>query len=164
MATFALPVRSDTFEVGNVSDTTVSRASAGVIAVEGKNVAMVSTTVTANTITSGTYAPTVTPGLNCDACVMEGTAKYTRIGSLVTVTGRVQIDATATGIVGITMTLPIASNFGAVTDCNGVMTQSSSGGVGEVGADVAGDVASLFYLATSTAALSCRFTFTYVVI
>jgi hypothetical protein len=63
-----------------------------------------------NVITSGTYTPTLTNVTNVDASTAYA-CQYTRIGNMVTVSGKVTIDPNSTSATELGMTLPIASNL-----------------------------------------------------
>ena len=87
----------------------------------------------ANNVLSGTYTPTVTASTNC-AAVTAFTCQYLRVGSVVTVSGKVYGSATATNTETIfTMTVPINSNFATVEQCGGT-GRSAEGGVAPSGA------------------------------
>jgi hypothetical protein len=62
-------------------------------------------------IESGTYTPTVAGLANVDATTANE-CQYMRVGDVVTVSGRISIDATATGtLTRVSCSLPIASTF-----------------------------------------------------
>ena len=69
-------------------------------------------------ISDGTWTPTLTNTLNVGASTSYQ-CNYMRVGNTVTVSGRVDIDATATGSVILEMSLPIASNFTAFENAGG---------------------------------------------
>lgn len=68
--------------------------------------------LTANNVKSGTYTPTLTNTTNIDSSAAYS-CQYFRVGNVVHVSGRVDIDPTAAGSANtvLGMTLPIASNF-----------------------------------------------------
>jgi len=115
-------------------------------------------------LASGTYTPTLTNVTNISASTAY-TCQYMRVGSVVTVSGMVDIDATAGGAVELGMSLPIASNFAATENCGGVATCDS---VGEdamaISADIANDRASFQSTKTSVTNHGHHFTFTYRII
>ena len=118
------------------------------------------------TFSSGTYTPTLTNGTNVAASTAYQ-CQWMRIGSVVTVSGKVDIDPTSAGLItGLGISLPVASNFGASEDCAG----TSSGGVagdnvsGAISGSIASDFASLNYTPASAANQGCFFVFTYQVI
>lgn len=117
-------------------------------------------------ITSGTYTPTLTNTTNVAASTAQ-VCQYMRVGNVVTVSGRVDIDPTTASIAtALNMSLPIASNFGASTDlggtavCGAVASYSA-----EILSDSAADNALLrFICGTDVANRSWFFTFTYRII
>lgn len=114
--------------------------------------------------TSGTYTPTLTNVTNLAASTAY-VCQYIRVGSVVTVSGRVDIDPTAVGATELGITLPIASNLGALEDCAG--TAAASGIAGQSAA-IAGDLtnnrAKLVYVAADITNQPMYFTFTYRII
>lgn len=70
-------------------------------------------------LVDGTYTPTITNITNVAASTPY-LAHYVRIGNQVIVTGLVDIDPTAAAQIEIDISLPVASNFAASTDCSGV--------------------------------------------
>jgi hypothetical protein len=92
-----------------------------------------------------------------------------RVGDVVTVSGKVDIAVTATGLTQLNMTLPVASNFSASENCGGVAQVSYSGIstnlAAGIQADATNDRAQLYYFGNVTgAAQSFFFTFTYRII
>lgn len=94
---------------------------------------------------------------NIDALTLDS-AMYTRVGNIVTVTGRATIDATATGTVTFYMSIPVASN----------MTSTTVAGVNSSLINAAGTVVFgttqkvLFrYVAASAASQVQTYTYTY---
>lgn len=57
---------------------------------------------------SGTYTPTITNGTNVSASTAYQ-CQYSRVGSVVTVSGKIDIDPTSTGATDLAITLPISS-------------------------------------------------------
>ena len=72
-----------------------------------------------STLASGTYTPTLTNVTNISASTAY-VCQYMRVGSVVTVSGKVDIDATAGGAIELGMSLPIASDFSAEENCGGL--------------------------------------------
>lgn len=61
---------------------------------------------------SGTYTPTLDDEVNCTAFVVGTTFNYMRVGDVVTVSGRIDINPTTTAtLTTFTISLPIASDF-----------------------------------------------------
>jgi hypothetical protein len=120
------------------------------------------TTVT--TLVGSTYTPTLTNVTNLTASTAYQ-CQYMRVGSTVTVSGRVDIDPTAAGATELGITLPVASNFGAIEDCAGVAAASGiAGQAAAIAADTANDRAKLVYVAVDLTNQPMYFTFTYQVI
>ncbi len=131
----------------------------------------VSVTQNANDITintpalaSGVYTPTLTMVNN----LLAATAfqcQYMRVGSVVTVSGKINMDVNSNGqICRLGITLPIASDFGAEEDLGGTASsmdiQQNSG----IKADITNNRAALEFLANSNTTRDWFFTFTYRII
>ena len=87
-------------------------------------------------LASGVYTPTLTNVANLDASTAYE-CQYLRVGTTVTVSGKVDVDPTTTvTTTQLGISLPIASNLGAVEDCAG--TAFASGIAGQ-GAAILGD-------------------------
>ena len=113
----------------------------------------------AGQIASGTYTPTLTNVTNVAGSTAYS-SMYMRIGNLVHVDAIMEIDPTATGLCRVGISLPIASNFAAATDCNGVVVQTN-GDAGQIIADATNDRADLYIVASNAANLGYRAQFTY---
>ena len=88
--------------------------------------------------TSGTYTPTLTPVANVAASTAYVT-QYIRVGNMVVVAGKVALDPTlAATATQLGISLPIASNLGADSDCGGV---AFAPGIAGMGAAILGDAA-----------------------
>jgi hypothetical protein len=112
-------------------------------------------------LASGTYTPTLTNVTNV-ASSTSYTAQYLRVGSVVTVSGRVDIDPTASGFIRIEMSLPIASNFSAVEDAGGVgSVDAGITGAFAILADTADDRVYMAGVLPSTSNTGCAYTYTY---
>jgi len=118
------------------------------------------------TLASGVYTPTLTNTTNIDSsALVNADFNYMRVGSTVTVSGLITIDATATGNTVLGISLPVASNFGSSGQCAG--TISSSSVVSECGAisgDAGNDRATATFVATTAASQTYGVHFTYQVI
>lgn len=116
-------------------------------------------------IYSGTYTPTLT-GVTNVAASTAYLCQYMRVGDVVTVSGRVAIDATANSVLTeLRMSLPIAASFSAVHRCGGTFARpgSATGNCGAISANTANNQA-LFSLTVSTLAdADYWFSFTYVI-
>lgn len=114
--------------------------------------------------TPAVYTPTLTNTTNIDASSALQ-AQYVRIGGVVIVSGRLTVDATAAGGAELGISLPIASNFGAVEDCGGVaFANAVAGQGGAILGDVANDRANLVWVAVDTANRAMSYIFMYRVI
>jgi hypothetical protein len=114
---------------------------------------------------SGTYTPTLTNVANLDSSTAFQ-CQYLRVGSVVTVTGKVTVDATAPGVqCQLGMALPIASNFGAQENCGGAAYATQVSGLGAaVRADATNNRAEFAWISPSTGSQNLYFSFSYVVI
>ncbi len=113
---------------------------------------------------SGTYTPTLTNVTNLDASTAFR-CNYMRVGDMVTVSGKADIDPTAAAITTLAMSLPIASNF--ADDLNASGTACASNVTGESGiirADATNDRVELTLITGSAANHSIRFSYTYQII
>ena len=117
-------------------------------------------------LAAGTYTPTRSAEANMDGNVTMTEAQYMRVGNTVTVSGRFTADptlpATATSF---EMTLPVASNFGAVEDAAGIAFCGAIAGQGaEVSGSVANDTAVVSWISSDTTSQSWSYTFTYAIL
>jgi hypothetical protein len=125
-------------------------------------------TGTAQAVSSGTYTPTVTGVLNV-AAVANARAQWMRVGSVVTVSGAVDIDPTATSTAtNYTISLPIASNLTNAGDLSGTMAFWEGPVTTVIAAPVrtntTSDVADVVFTSASAAASTTNyFVFTYIV-
>jgi hypothetical protein len=115
-------------------------------------------------IDSDTYTPSLTNGTN----VASSTAylsQWSRIGNVVTVSGKVTINTTATGTTEMGMSLPVASNFGNEYELGGTAaSEINSSTPVRILADAANNRASFSFDAGTTGIADYSFTFTYSVI
>lgn len=116
------------------------------------------------TLAAGTYTPTLTNVTNLTSSTAYQ-CQYLRVGATVTVSGKVDVDATAGAATELGISLPVASNFGAVEDCAGtgcwVAVQESAA----IKADTTNDRAAMVWLAVdTTAGREVYFSFSYQVI
>lgn len=114
---------------------------------------------------SGVYTPTLTNVANLDASTAYQ-CQYLRVGSVVTVSGKVDIDPTLTATsTQLGISLPIGSNIGTAEDCCGT---AFSSGIASQGSAILGDAANnraqLQYISTDTTNQAMYFTFTYRII
>lgn len=115
-------------------------------------------------LAAGTYTPTLTNVTNISASTAY-VCQYMRVGSVVTVSGRVDIDATSPGAIELGMSLPVASNFSAVEQCAGVgSTTVANEDALNISADTTNDRAAFKCAKNDTTNHAHYFTFTYRVI
>lgn len=114
---------------------------------------------------SGTYTPTLTNTLNISASTAYS-CQYFRLGSVVTVSGRVDIDPTAAStLTTLSISLPIASNFSAENECGGTAAvRDVAGESAAIYADATNDLALLSFTTSDTSNRAFSFSFTYRVI
>jgi hypothetical protein len=119
-------------------------------------------------IFSGTYTPIqVSTNTNVDAVTYQS-AQYMRVGNTVTISGRVDIDATATGNTVVQFSLPIASNFSSTAQGAGTAAFTSAtvanNSFARLSAQTTDDCIFLQCNSTITTSASWFYTFTYRVI
>lgn len=166
MTAHALPKGNGTsaYSASNVSDdgSTVSIAS-------GKGFAIARTAVTApaaadGNVYSGTYTPTLTGVANIAGSTAY-TAQYMRIGNVVTVSGKADIQATAvTTNTRLGISLPIASAFANDYEAGGAGAPFGASSAGRIAADVTNDRAEFSYISVDTNNRGFSFSFTYLII
>lgn len=150
--------------VGNTAGAVTLRsivAGGGVTVTQNTNDVTISTPV----LTTGTYTPTLFNTTNVAASTSHK-CQWMRLGDMVTVSGRVEIDPTnnnASTVLGIA--LPVASNFGVDSDCGGAAAAPDvAGQCAAITADPATDRALITFVAGSNANHSMSFSFTYQII
>lgn len=125
-----------------------------------------STTANAASSDSGVYTPTRSAEANMDSNVTMFEAQYMRVGNTVAFSGRYTADPTLTATVtSFEMTLPVASNIGAVEDLAGVAVCGAIAGMcAQISGVVANDTMKVSWISTDVTAQSWSFTGTYQVI
>lgn len=112
----------------------------------------------------GRYTPTLTGVANVAASTAYS-CHYIRIGTQVTVSGRVDVDPTGAGNTQLGISLPIASNFGAAADCAGAAAASGiAGQSAAIRGDATNDRAELVWVAVDFTNQAMYFTFQYEII
>jgi len=113
--------------------------------------------------TSGTYTPTITGVANVDATTAYQ-CQYMRVGNVVTVSGRVDVDCTSAAVTtSVGISLPVASNFGGSDDCAGTGANAGTSAA-YVGSDAANNRAQMSFTAPTTGNQPYYFIFTYLII
>lgn len=110
----------------------------------------------------GTYTPTLTNAANVAASTAY-TCQFLRIGDMVTVSGKVDVDPTsAATLTRLQLSLPFASNFADDGDCGGAAFASGVAGQGAaMRADVTLNVAEMIWIAGDVSNQPMYFSFTY---
>jgi hypothetical protein len=118
------------------------------------------------TVAGTTYTPVRSAEANLDANATMFEAQYIRTGNTVTVSGRFTADPTlAATATSFEMTLPIASNIGAVEDLAGVAFCGAIAGQGaQISGSVANNTAVVSWVSGDITSQSWSFLFTYQVI
>lgn len=115
------------------------------------------------TLTDGTYTPTITNDTNVAASTAY-TCFYLRVGGVVHVSGRIDIDATATGDTFWSITLPVASALASADQLAGTFADDTGTVSGSVKARPASDEALFRVGVNKWANTGYWFTFTYRVV
>lgn len=114
-------------------------------------------------VTSGTYAPTLTNVANLDGSTAF-TCQYMRVGNVVTVSGKVSVDPTAAASTELGISLPIASALTAVEQVGGTAYAT---GIAAQGAAITGDAsndrAQLQFISVDLTNQGMPFSFTYLI-
>jgi hypothetical protein len=125
------------------------------------NAAALTALTGANITGGGVYTPTLTHVANVAASTAFQ-CQYSRIGDLVTVSGKVSIDPTAGADTQLGISLPIASNIGADEDLGGVAASPTiAGQCAAILGDASNNRATLRYLAVDVTNQPFAFTFSY---
>lgn len=116
-------------------------------------------------ISSGTYTPTLTNVANLDGSTAYD-AQYMKVGSTVTVSGKVDVNPTLTVTsTQLGISLPIASALSAAEQCGGTAFAPGIAGQGAaILADATNDRAQMQWVASDVSNQSMYFTFTYKII
>jgi hypothetical protein len=166
IATTAYVDNAGTFKA-NLNSPALTGTPTAPTAAAGTNNTQIATTAYVDkfNLASGTYTPTLTNELNVSGASNDGNAQYTRVGNIVTVYGSVSFTQSSTGNSLIGISLPIASNFSAVTQAHGMgisFKTVSTNGV--VSSDVTNDRATLSFVANSADTQTFRYSFSYSVL
>ena len=117
------------------------------------------------TLASGTYLPTLTGVANVAASTAYQ-CQWSRVGNIVTVSGKCDLDPTApAAATQLGIELPVASNLGAAEDCAGAAFASGIAGQGAaIRGDATNDRAELVYVSGDITNQSMFFLFQYEVL
>lgn len=114
-------------------------------------------------VTSGTYTPSGTAVLNVDALTTYQ-CTYIRVGNIVTVAGKIDIDATAASTAKVRITLPVSSNLANNYDLSGTITNVFEPTSGYILADTTNNEAQIEINPSGTINQGFRFVFMYEVL
>jgi hypothetical protein len=118
-------------------------------------------------IFSGSYTPTFTNTTNISSSTPV-TCYYTRVGNVVSVFGRVDVTATATGNTVLGVSLPIASNLTTNAQLSGTVATTSATVAnnvsGRINGDTTNDRATVQWNAVLTTAVTYSINFSYVIV
>lgn len=117
------------------------------------------------TASSGTYTPTCTAVSNVTT-VSAGVAMWTRIGDVVRVSGKMNIDPTSGSLLSaVRLTLPVSSNLAASTDLAGLAIRNTEPLSGWAFGDTTNDAARVDFLCDAVVfAEDWTYEFSYLVI
>lgn len=120
---------------------------------------------TSSSLVSGTNTPSATNVTNITSSTPNPTT-YIRVGNVVTVDGSITVTNTLAVASEVDVALPVASNFGAATDLNGVGTMDSTASVNiYINADATNDRARIFFTSAGVGQTSTiYYSFSYRVI
>ncbi len=114
-------------------------------------------------VISGTYLPTLTNVANLDASTAY-TCQYMRVGNVVTVSGKVDVDPTALLSTKLGISFPIASTVSAAEKCAGTAVSNTvASEAASIEADTVNNRAQMEWIAVSVANHSMYFSFTYLI-
>lgn len=152
----APPIQTGTLAYQNAEEVEV-----GNLAVTGN----LTVTGTGGNVSWGRYTPTLTNVSNLDASTAY-LCQYMRVGNTVTVSGLVDADPTAPAAqTQLGISLPVASNIGAVEDCAGAAASNTMAGQSAaILGDVANNRAQMEWISSDVTNQPMYFNFTYQVI
>lgn len=114
-------------------------------------------------LAAGTYTPTITGVTNVTGTTAYA-CQYSRVGNVVTVSGKVNIDFTSTGLTEIGISLPIASAISNDFEVAGVGSTGENTISGAILGDATNNRAHFAFSTSSSAGYNFFFTFTYQVL
>ncbi len=109
---------------------------------------------------SGTYRPILANVLNVSATVFN--FQYMKVGNVVTVSGRIDVDPVAAGTTQVGISLPIPAKFTKADQCCGAAAcPSVAGQCASIQGDTSANRALMQWVAVDTSNQSMFLTFTY---
>ena len=119
--------------------------------------------ISAGAVISGTYTPDLFNVTNVAASTPYA-CQYLRVGNVVNVSGKVDVDPTLAAATVLGISLPIASTISAAEKCSGVAAASSiASEVAAVTGDTVNNRAQLEWVTVSVVNHAMSFDFTYLV-
>lgn len=112
---------------------------------------------------SGTYTPTATAITNVGSANTTYSTQYLRVGNVVTLSGKVDVDILAAGNTVIDLSLPIASALTSAEQCCGTAV-SSTGIAAYITANSTNDRIRITFTGTAAVVIPFYFHLTYVVL
>ena len=112
-------------------------------------------------IRSGTYTPTLTNITNINNS-SASSCQYMRVGNIVTVSGRVTIEATDVGTTTVDLSIPISSTFANPENCAGTAADGTNAASGSIEANTT--LARLTFASPGNGTYNLQLHFTYVVL
>jgi hypothetical protein len=133
--------------------------------VEIGRTAVTAPAATDGNVFSGTYTPTLTNATNVTSSTAQ-VCQYMRVGNVVTVSGQVTIQSTASGNTALGMSIPVASNFTQGRQASGFVQDGANGGTitGAIIADTTNDRLEIRYVAAAGVSTIFVINFTYLVL
>jgi hypothetical protein len=114
---------------------------------------------------SGTYTPTLNNMVNISTSVVEALFLYTRVGDIVTVSGKLEVATTNIGYGNLVLSLPVPSKFTDSMVLRGTVTATKNITGGAVWSVSTGTQATVgFWTTTNTETVDLFVTFMYVVV
>jgi hypothetical protein len=113
----------------------------------------------ANNIYSGVYTPQLSNLKNITACKAY-TSQYIRVGNVITVSGKIDIDATTASTTQLNLKLPLTSAVSKDYEITGT-GQSVVGECFSISADIINNAAQIKFLARDLSSNSYYYTYTY---
>ena len=114
-------------------------------------------------LAAGTYTPTLTGVTNITGTTAYA-CQYMRVGNIVTVSGKMNIDFTSTGLTEVGVSLPIASSISNDFEVGGTISTGENTISGAVLGDATNNRAHVSLQTASSAGYNFFFTFTYQVL